>query len=206
MIARGAPRWVLAPFALEVVGAAVYAGYPTPVTLAVFLVLAAILTFLGLALLLFFRDPERPIGKDVVSPADGRILAADTRDGSVSIFMNVHNVHVNRAPLGGIVESVKYRPGAHARADSSEASQNERFETRIGTALGDLHLTQISGAVARRIVPYIQEGDRVRKGQRIGLIRLGSRVDIRLPPGLRVIVAVGDKVLAGKTTIAEVAR
>ena len=206
MLARGTPRWVLAPFLIEVVAAGGYAAFPAPATLAAFLALSLVLTLLGFAFLLFFRDPDRPVGDQVVSPADGRVLQVDRVMGRLSIFMNLHNVHVNRAPLGGVVVAMKYRTGGHVSADRDEAVQNERLETRLSTSLGPLHLTQVSGAVARRIVPYIQSGQRVRKGQRIGLIRFGSRVEVGLPPGLRIVVARGDRVLAGQTTIAVVGR
>ena len=204
MLARGTPPWVLAPFLAEAAAATGYALYPAPVTLSAFAALSLLLTPLGLGFLLFFRDPERPVGDQVVSPADGRVLWVDGKVGRVSIFMNLHNVHVNRAPLGGVVETMKYRTGGHVAADREEAVANERLETRLVTSLGPVRLTQISGAIARRIVPYVRSGERVRKGQRIGLIRFGSRVEVSLPPGLRIVVARGDRVRAGETTIAVV--
>ncbi|HKZ49128.1 MAG TPA: phosphatidylserine decarboxylase [Thermoplasmata archaeon] len=206
MIARGAPSWIVAPFLLEAAAVWVYALAPSPIALVLLVPTTTVLTLLGVGLLYFFRDPRREIGEDVVSPADGRVLAADPVANSVSIFMNLHDVHVNRAPLGGVIAKMEYTPGTHARADREEARENERLSTKLRTALGDLHMVQYSGAVARRIVPYVRVGDRVRKGQRIGLIRLGSRVELRLPPGLHVDVAAGERVRAGETTIARVVR
>jgi phosphatidylserine decarboxylase len=131
-------------------------------------------------LLLFFRDPKRFIGEGIVSPADGKVSEARSRNGRafVSIFMNVHNVHVNRAPLAGTVMEVKHIPGGYVPAFNKEAENNERVIARLGTARGTVIITQIAGTVARRIVPYLSAGDRVEKGDRIGLIRFGSRVDM----------------------------
>ncbi len=157
-----------------------------------------------LAFLAFFRDPPREIGAGLVSPADGRVLSADPASGKMSIFMGVADVHVNRAPMAGTVVRQDHRPGGHAVASKAEASRNERLEWEFATRLGPLRLTQVAGAFARRIVPYLHAGDKVKKGQRIGLVRFGSRVDLVLPSGCRVTVAPGDRVRAGTSTIAEV--
>jgi len=154
--------------------------------------------------LVFFRDPQREIGPGIVSPADGRVLAADSEEGILTVFMGVHNVHVNRAPLDGRVVSVVHTDGGHAPAYAEDAATNERVETTLDTAVGRVTVTQIAGVFARRIVPYVRRGDTVRKGQRIGMIRFGSRAELRLPEGVLITVRVGDKVRAGETTVAEV--
>jgi phosphatidylserine decarboxylase len=157
-----------------------------------------------LAFLAFFRDPHRAVGGGVVSPADGRVLSADPATRSLSIFMGVADVHVNRAPMAGVVRGRDHRPGGYAIASRPEAAGNERLDWEFDTRLGPLRLTQVAGAFARRIVPYLRVGDKVKKGQRIGLVRFGSRVDLVLPPGCRLTVSAGDRVRAGASTIAEV--
>jgi len=157
-----------------------------------------------LAFLFFFRDPTRRIGPGIASPADGRILEADPATGRVAIFMGLADVHVNRAPMAGIITAQRHRPGGYAVASSPASASNERLEWEFSTALGVLRLAQVAGIFARRIVPYRGPGDKVKKGQRIGLVRFGSRVELALPPGCRLRVAVGDRVRAGESTIAEV--
>jgi len=164
---------------------------------------------LGIAfffLLVFFRDPDRVPGPGIVSPADGKVLEADPDTGRLTVFMALTDVHVNRAPLDGRVVDVVRTSGAHAPAYRPEARRNERVETLLETAVGPIRVAQIAGTIARRIVPYRREGDRVKKGQRIGMIRFGSRVEMTLPKRARFIVDVGDRVRAGETTVAEVVR
>jgi phosphatidylserine decarboxylase len=201
VIARGAPPLILfAPLvAMAGIAAAVLVLERMVLTL---LTIPFGLAFLGI--LFFFRDPEREIGPGIVSPADGRVLSVDPATRSVSIFMGVADVHVNRAPLAGVVAGQDHRPGGHAVASRPEAARNERLAWDLETRLGSLRLTQVAGAFARRIVPYVHAGDKVKKGQRIGLVRFGSRVDLVLPPGCRPTVAAGDRVRAGTSTIAEV--
>jgi len=187
------------------------------------------LAFLSLGILAFFRDPERVVPQDerlIVSPADGMVsLIAQVEppaefrvdDGSggrglpagpvtrVSIFMSVFDVHINRAPIAGTVRRVIYIPGKFMNADLDKASDdNERqhllIERADGTAVG---FTQIAGLVARRIVPFVKPGDMVGSGQRIGLIRFGSRVDVYLPAGTDARVVKGQTVIAGETVLAE---
>ncbi|MEM6476724.1 MAG: phosphatidylserine decarboxylase [Pseudomonadota bacterium] len=177
----------------------------------------------------FFRDPERVVPQAenaIVSPADGLVssisevdppleLQVDDGLGSpglaqgpvtrVSIFMSVFDVHINRAPIGGTIRRVVYIPGRFMNADLDKASEeNERqhmlIERGDGLLLG---FTQIAGLVARRIIPFAKSGDTVAKGQRIGLIRFGSRVDIYLPAGTSPQVLMGQKVIAGETVIAQ---
>ncbi len=153
--------------------------------------------------LVFFRDPERvPRGNedDAVSPADGRVISI--QDSTICIFMNIHNVHVNRAPLGGKVTHIDYKPGGYIPAFNKDSDVNERNHVVINTETGVLELTQIAGVLTRRIVSYISEGTRVKRGERIGMIRFGSRVDVIIPEGYEFTVRLDDRVKAGETIIA----
>lgn len=168
----------------------------------------------------FFRDPERvtPLRAGlVISPADGRISGIEKLSPPpeldlgrqpltrISVFMNVFDVHVNRSPADGRITRIAYVPGAFLNAELDKASlDNERqaitLELADGRALG---VVQIAGLVARRIVKFVQEDDRLAAGQRIGLIRFGSRVDVFLPEGVEPLVCVGQKALAGETVLAD---
>jgi phosphatidylserine decarboxylase len=166
--------------------------------------LAAVpLTALTGGMLWFFRDPERTPGTGrILSPADGVVQSIDPwPDGRtrVAIFMSPLDVHVNRAPLAGTVTSMKHMPGGFLPAFNKDSDTNERVVWHLDTALGDIELVQIAGAVARRIVPYVTVGAKVGRAERIGLIRLGSRVDVYLPQGIAPAVSVGDKTVAGVT-------
>ena len=211
MLARGSATFVFLPvfgmaaaMAVAIVvsslgeGYGVYAGYAVYASLP--------LGVLFLFMLVFFRDPERVPGRGVVSPADGRILAADPDRRTLTVFMGVTNVHVNRAPWAGRISRMTYTAGGHAPAYRADAARNERLETVLDTDIGQIRITQIAGVFARRIVPYRREGDRVKKGARVGMIRFGSRVEIVLPRGVRILAREGDRVRAGETTVAEVAR
>lgn len=183
---------------------------------------AAVPAALGAAalfVLCFFRDPERtiPPGEDiVVSPADGKVMSVELVVGEgfmggtatrITIFLSVFNVHVQRAPLAGHVEHYAYRSGGFLPAWRDDASHaNERASLGIGTPAGPVLVRQIAGTVARRIVTYPREGDRVAKGDRLGLIRFGSRVDLFLPPEWPVAVAPGDVVRGGETVVARIGR
>jgi phosphatidylserine decarboxylase len=168
----------------------------------------------------FFRDPERVTPQRdglVIAPADGRISAIEDvvpppeldleRETCVriSVFMNVFDVHVNRAPMGGAVAKMTYVPGRFINAELDKASEdNERLaltldlprKRRIG-------VVQIAGLVARRIVPFVKEGDTLAAGERFGLIRFGSRVDVYLPPGQNAQCAIGQRAIAGETVLAD---
>lgn len=161
---------------------------------------------LALVMLNFFRDPERPgSAPGILAPADGVVQSIDEwEDGRtrVATFMNPFNVHVNRAPLDGRVVSVEHVPGGFVPAFNKESERNERVVWRFETEVGELELQQIAGTVARRIVPYLAAGAKVTKGERIGIIRLGSRVDVYLPAGIAPAVRVGDKMVAGETVLA----
>ncbi|MFI0422584.1 phosphatidylserine decarboxylase family protein [Spongiactinospora gelatinilytica] len=154
-------------------------------------------------MLWFFRDPERVPGTArVLAPADGVVLSVDPQpDGRtrVAIFMSPLDVHVNRAPLAGTVTSVEHVSGGFLPAFNKDSEANERVVWHFDTALGDIELVQIAGAMARRVVPYLTPGAKVARGERIGLIRLGSRVDTYLPEGIIPAVTVGEKTIAGVT-------
>lgn len=173
-------------------------------------VAGAALVSLALFVAFFFRDPRRevPSGPGViVAPADGRIVRIAEGMGGieVSIFLSLLDVHVNRAPIGGSVDRVEYRRGAYHMAFRDVASaENERNTlTIIGTDFA-VTCSQIAGVVARRIVCWKKAGDAVRRGERIGLIRFGSRVDLVVPAGARLRVRTGDSVRGGSSTIAVV--
>ncbi|MBO3748617.1 phosphatidylserine decarboxylase [Streptosporangiaceae bacterium NEAU-GS5] len=169
---------------------------------------AAPLVALTGGMLWFFRDPERVPGEGrVLSPADGVVQSIDPwGDGRtrVAIFMSPVNVHVNRAPVAGTVTSVEHVAGGFVPAFNKDSDQNERVVWHFASAddaIGDLEMVQIAGAVARRIIPYVPAGTKVAQGDRVGLIRLGSRVDVYLPAGVEPAVTVGDKTVAGVTRL-----
>ena len=162
----------------------------------------------------FFRDPERVTPTQsglAVSPADGKVIKIqpmpDPFTGQartcVCIFMNVFNVHVNRSPIAGKVKSIAYHPGLFLNASFDKASSdNERCAYAIEGADGSFSMVQIAGLIARRIVCRVDEGDMLGRGERFGLIRFGSRVDLYLPEDYVVTAAVGDAVFAGQTVLA----
>lgn len=156
-------------------------------------------------MLWFFRDPERTPGFGrLLSPADGVVQSIDPREDGrtrVAIFMSPVNVHVNRAPAAGTVTSVEHVSGGFTPAFNKDSDKNERVVWHFDTPLGDIEMVQIAGAVARRIIPYVPVGAKVAQGDRVGLIRLGSRVDVYLPEGILPAVTVGDKTVAGVTRI-----
>ncbi len=164
----------------------------------------------------FFRDPPRAVpaqANAVLSPADGRIVKVEkVRDPMterdtllISVFMNVFNVHSNRAPVDGSVEKIQYSPGKFVNADLDKASsENERNAMVIRLASGErVSVVQVAGLIARRILCYAKEGQRLARGERYGFIRFGSRVDVYLPLSARPRVAVGDVVHATTTILAE---
>ena len=157
----------------------------------------------------FFRDPARAIPADpetLVSPADGRVIeVVPEPDGGtqISIFLSIFNVHVNRSPVAGEVVEVTRRPGKFLAAWKHEASSdNVQASVTVRTPRGDVRFVQITGLIARRIVCHLTPGRRVARGERYGLIRFGSRVDIFLPPAAAPAVRVGDRVRGGADVIA----
>ncbi len=185
---------------------------------------AASLVALPLGIAAFFRDPDRTPdhptaasdGDSVLAPADGRVMhAGPAQPGvsppgewqQVSIFLSLFDVHINRTPVGGTVEEVTYRPGRwHAAYRFESATENERSEITVrNTVHGEdrrVVFRQIVGLVARRVVTRVQAGDVLRAGQRIGLMKFGSRMDVFVPPHVDLAAAVGDRTVAGETVIA----
>jgi len=165
-------------------------------------ILSLVLLSLSLFLLYFYRDPYREIQKGIVSPADGLVQEATMKNGMVriSIFMNLQNVHVNRSPIKGRIISQKHKPGGYSPAFSKDSDKNERLITKLDTKLGTVKMTQIAGFLVRRIVSYVEPDSQVQKGERIGLIHFGSRVDLAFEEsGIELKIKKGDKILAGQT-------
>ena len=179
----------------------------------------AILAWLAVVFIVqFFRDPPRAVpgqANAVLSPADGKVMSVERardpyleRDAlKISVFMNVFNVHSNRSPVDGVVRKRWYHAGSFVNAALDKASlENERNALHIATAGGvDVTCVQIAGLIARRILCYVEPGDTLRRGQRYGFIRFGSRVDVYLPAIATPRVAVGDAVHATTTVLAELA-
>ena len=178
--------------------------------------LALLLTVVALWVAYFFRDPERTGergDKLIISPADGRIshiVEVDEpsfihgRAIRISVFMNVFNVHVNRYPVSGRVRYLHYNPGKFLNAASEKSSlENEQMSVGIESNGRRFLVRQIAGLIARRIVTYSKDGDMAQQGTRFGLIRFGSRVDVFVPLGSKVLVKIGDKPVAGTTVLAE---
>lgn len=203
MLAKGSFSWIAA--AVVFTTASLYIStILSGIASILFLILFIVGSFLTLFFFIFFRDPERmPHGSeyDAVSPADGRVISI--QDRSICIFMNIHDVHVNRAPLSGKITHIDYKPGGFIPAFEKGSIVNERNHVVIDTDNGVLELTQIAGVLTRRIVSYISEGIHVDRGERIGMIRFGSRVDVIMPDGYRFTVSVNDRVKAGETIIAK---
>jgi len=174
--------------------------------------LAGLLLFLGLFVLYFFRDPDRvppPAPDAVVSPADGRVVEVveEFLDGEggrrISIFLSVWDVHVNRAPVAGTIRRIDYKPGKFYAALRARASlENEQNVIRVSTPRGDMVFKQIAGWIARRVLCWKSANQAVALGERIGMIRFGSRVDLWLPLAAEIVVKRGDRVTGGDTLVA----
>jgi len=178
--------------------------------------LAFLLTLVALWVAYFFRDPERRVSPDariVLSPADGKVMMVAEVDEPtylhgrairVSIFLNIFNVHVNRYPVGGTVEYLQYAPGKFLNAAGARASlENEQMSVGINTGGHRVLVRQIAGLLARRLVTYTRDGERVSQGDRLGLMKFSSRMDVFVPPGSAVRVREGQAVVAGVTPLAE---
>ena len=178
--------------------------------------LAVVVTLIALWVAYFFRDPERTGERGAslaVAPADGRLIMMTEVDEPgfiqgrairLSIFMNVFNVHVNRYPIDGVVRYVHYNKGKFINAAAEKSSlENEQMSVGIESASRRILVRQIAGLIARRIVTYSKVGETVHQGDRMGIIRFGSRVDLFLPPDARVLAKVGDLTTAGTTVLAE---
>lgn len=164
--------------------------------------------------LYFFRDPERRVPADpglVVSPADGRIMIAGPSDGrwsppgawkQITIFLSPIDVHINRTPVEGRITRIEYRPGRFLPAYKEDASQNELNEIWIDRGSDTFVVRQVVGVLARRVVCRVAEGETLERGQRIGLMKFGSRMDVFLPVRAELAVSVGQHVVAGETVLA----
>ncbi|MEY9211189.1 phosphatidylserine decarboxylase [Thermobifida halotolerans] len=198
-MARGSAPWLVP--ALTAAGVCVLASRGSRVRKA----LAVPVVGLAAGMVWFFRDPDRgPASGRFLSAADGVVQSIDPLpDGRtrIAVFMNPLNVHVNRAPLAGVVTGLEHRPGGFRPAFDKDSELNERVIWTFDTEMGEVTVIQIAGAMVRRIVPYHQIGTKVEQGERIGLIRFGSRVDVYLPPGVTPAVEVGQKVRAGETRL-----
>lgn len=174
---------------------------------------AAVFVLLALFVFSFFRDPDRAIPAEpgaVVSPADGRVVVVTEEENAgrpgqrVSIFLAIWNVHVNRAPASGTIAKMDYRPGKFLAAMRERASfENEQNVFTLSTESGEMVFKQIAGLIARRVVSWKKQGEPVMRGERIGLVRFGSRVDVWLPKGAEILVKVGENIKGGASVIAK---
>src|SRR5580693_4940064 len=189
---------------LLVLGAAAY--------LVQWTIVAVVLVLLALFVFSFFRDPERVVPAEpgaIVSPGDGHVVVVTDEESAgrpgkrISIFLAVWNVHVNRAPAAGVIARMEYRPGKFLAAMRERASmENEQNVFTLSTDAGELVFKQIAGLIARRVVSWKKEGDTVARGERIGLVRFGSRVDLWVPRQAEILVKVGQNVKGGSSILA----
>ena len=199
MFASKSVHWIITPLCFSLLF--LYLG---AFISSVFYLLSIISFLFFIFFLVFYRDPKRiPDKKNgMVCPADGKVLAF-RGDDKIRIFMNVNNVHVNRSPIEGKIIKMKHFDGGYLPAYSKDSDRNERLVWTVKTDFGNVEIVQIAGALVRRIVPYKKTGDKIFRGERIGIIRFGSRVDVSIPKGFCVCVKENEKVFAGKTIIAE---
>jgi phosphatidylserine decarboxylase len=186
-------------------------SFRTPVSC----VAGTLLVCLGLFVFSFFRNPDRAVPTDpglVVSPADGRVVIVKNEENRgrpgkrISIFLAVWNVHVNRAPAAGVIVQLDYKPGKFMAAWAERASlENEQNVFRMQSEAGNIEFKQIAGYIARRVVAWKKAGDTVARGERIGLVRFGSRVDLWLPDNAELLVKVGETVHGGSSVVARIA-
>lgn len=213
--AKGCTYWIKAFFAFGVISIILsimfYIG--SIIVSMIFSMVAMIFFFFAILFIYFFRDPDRIVGKHLVAPADGKIIdVSEIEDKDIeetikiSTYMSLFNVHVNRFPLNGTVKKMFHHIGSHSPAYTKSADENERLVTILDTDIGEIKIVQIAGIVARRILPYVKTKDIVDKGQRIGIIKFGSRVDLYLPRNKidEAIVKEGQKVKAGEDSIAKI--
>ncbi|WP_292471511.1 phosphatidylserine decarboxylase [Methanolobus sp.] len=201
MLAKGSFPWIFTSITVGVVSSLAYLLYSMQYTEQVTLLATSVTIFF----FFFFRDPEREIKEHdsyMLSPADGKIV--DIRERKICIFMNFQNVHVNRAPINGKVHTIEHKKGGYIPAFCKDSHRNERSHTLIETEHGIVEVIQIAGTVTRRIVSYVQEGDYMKQGQRFGMIRFGSRVDVTVPQNFDMVAKKGDRVFAGETVIARI--
>ena len=203
MIAHGCHRLIAKPAILTILW--IIAGLLTQQF--IFYIGAALFAALTLFFVIFFRDPERKIPanvRNIVSPADGIVIKTDVvgKFSRVAVFMGPKNVHVNRAPLEGKVIGIKKFSGPKQPAYKDYSEKNERLMIKLSTKIGIINLVQITGIFARRIESYLAVGQIIRKGDRIGIIKFGSRCDVYFPKDkVRITVKTGEKVSAGSSVI-----
>lgn len=176
------------------------------------ILVGSVLVFLALFVFSFFRNPERAIANGpgvIVSPADGRVVIVKDEENTgrrgkrVSIFLAIWNVHVNRSPAAGTITQLDYKPGKFLAAWAENASfENEQNVFKLASEHGEMEFKQIAGYVARRVVSWKKAGETVQRGERIGLMRFGSRMDIWMPENAEVLVKVGDNVKGGSSILA----
>jgi phosphatidylserine decarboxylase len=190
MIARGCYRIALSPLPFLIIF----------LILAIFndnfIILAFIAAIIQSFFLYFFRDADRRIGDGIISPADGKVLYV--KGNEIAIFMSIFDMHVNLAPYDGKIEKMIYKKGEHKPA-YGDTSKNERMEIYMDTEIGEIVIAQIAGIFARRILPYVKEGQYIKKGEKIGIIKFGSRVELKLPKNCKIVVKKGRKIKAGET-------
>jgi len=208
-VAKGSISWLITP-AIGTILSFLCIILTETIIQSIFLLLTLLLFLLFVFFLIFFRDPTRTIGEGIVAVADGRIRSIQHKTDddcgrciAISTFMNVYNVHVNRCPLDGTIKNIIHKKGSHLPAFTKESERNERVIILLETKVGLLKIIQIAGTIARRIVPYIKEGDQLKKGDKIGIIRLGSRVDILLPESMMnsITIEPAQMVKAGEDSI-----
>ena len=212
-IAKDSKSWLLTPFTIGLVFIIFYYVFFRFELSIIFLLLAFLMFLKTVFFFVFFRDPERKTGTGFVAVADGKIREIqkikDPDVGSctmISTFMNVNNVHVNRMPIDGTIKDVVHIPGSHLPAFKKESEKNERVIITVETSIGMVKIIQIAGTIARRIFPYVKPGDKLEKGDRIGIIRFGSRVDVYLKTNKikQIKIKLNDRIIAGESCLAEI--
>jgi phosphatidylserine decarboxylase len=211
--AEGSKFIIVTPFLFFIVFFILFIFFTGEVIGSIFLFLSLVTLLISIVFIIFFRDPERKVGEGIVACADGRIREIiNLKDDDVknctriSTFMNLYNVHVNRMPIDGTIKNIIHSSGFHLPAFKKESDKNERLIITIDTKIGIIKIIQIAGTLARRIYPYVKKGNKLKKGDRIGIIRFGSRVDIYLPKKIlkNIVVKEGEFVKAGESTIAKI--
>lgn len=212
-IARGSKFWILNPLISCIIFFIFFILLKDEVIGAILLFIFMVLLIITIIMILFFRDPDRIVGNGIVSCADGRVREiSNTNDDyvgdctKISVFMNLYNVHVNRMPIQGTIKDIIHKRGFHIPAFKKESDKNEQLIIKADTKIGRIKIVQIAGTLARRIFPYIKKGNKLKKGERIGIIKLGSRVDVYLPNKWikNIKVKKGQIIKAGENTIAEI--
>ncbi len=216
-LAKGCKKLLFFSFILSIILTLFYTiSYLLTVTVIqnMMLLFSSITWIITFFLLIFFRDPERKTGEGFTAAADGKIISVDKIENDeeigkcikISTFMNIYDVHVNRMPYDGIIQDITHIKGSFLPAFYKDSEKNERIIINIKTSFGVIKIVQIAGIIARRILPYVKKQDKVKKGEKIGIIRLGSRVDIYLPEKCikKIFVKKNDRTKAGVTKIAEI--